>query len=381
MKDPKVLFPFLFASSWLGDLLLTILAFFLAFTSEGPLTPLIFMTVALCILAGNLLPIGTYFLFIRWRESELKAEAAQANLRVRDALKRSEEVIGRLDEAEGALSKAILVARQLPERITTSFRSLEELTEKINTLEVASFTEALKGSSESIDALKTESESIHKQVEEVKKELAAVPKTLTKVIQDAMPDPKMDSPDEADVSLGERLDLVYESLETVQDSLDGLLNRMASLSVASPKPAPLDEENEPADDADLQKEGEETVYLVEDEDLEDDSSDLQEEMILPQEPESGEEKPEVEPHSARLSVRAMVGINNKLYIRGDEPWLSWDLGRPMDLIGIGEFAYSVNDLKEPIEVSVFLNDDFESDAGRIVLEPGKVLRINPIFPK
>jgi hypothetical protein len=89
MKDPKALFPFLFGSSWLGNLLLTILAFTLAFTQEGPLTPFTLFTVAVCILSGNLLPIAAYWLFTRFRQAELQAEAAEASVRVRDALRRS----------------------------------------------------------------------------------------------------------------------------------------------------------------------------------------------------------------------------------------------------------------------------------------------------
>ncbi len=107
MKDPKTLFPFLFASSLVGNLFLTIIAFYLAFTHDGPLSPAIFLTVAVCILSGNILPIAVYGLFVHWREAELKAESAEVAVRVRDALRRSEDILGRLDEAEGSLAKAI----------------------------------------------------------------------------------------------------------------------------------------------------------------------------------------------------------------------------------------------------------------------------------
>lgn len=388
-----MLFPFLFASSWLGNLILTVLAFFLAFTHDGPLSPLVFLTVALCILAGNLLPIGSYFLFIKWRESELKAESAQASLRVRDALKRSEEVMSRLDEAEGALSKTILIARQLPERITESFQAVEDLSEKINTLEVGSFTETLKGSSDSIELLKGEAAAIQEQVKELRKELSGLPKSLSKMVKEAIPEPRQAPREDADVSLGERLDLVYESLEAVQDSLDGLLSRIAAGTVAA-EPTPFVEEEPdlpgteadiPGAEADLPEE--EPEFAAEEPDLAEEEPDpvkeaevhAQEEMLLAHEEAPASAGDRIAADTARLSVRAMVGIRNTLFIRGDEPWLSWDEGRPMELVGIGEYAFEVDDLKEPIEVAVLLNDDLESDAGRIVLEPGKVVRISPAF--
>ena len=83
----------------------------------------------------------------------------------------------------------------------------------------------------------------------------------------------------------------------------------------------------------------------------------------------------------RLVAHAMIGMYNKLFIRGDEPWLSWTDGRQMELIGIGEFAFTVEDLKEPIEVTVLLNDEIAAEEGTVRLVPGKTTRISPRFPK
>ena len=77
----------------------------------------------------------------------------------------------------------------------------------------------------------------------------------------------------------------------------------------------------------------------------------------------------------------MIGMHNKLYIRGDQPWLSWEDGQQMELIGIGEFAWSIDDLKESIEVTVLINDEYAAEQGAVVLQPGKTVRIQPTFPK
>jgi hypothetical protein len=374
MKDPKALFPYLFASSWLGDLVLTVLAFFLAFTHEGPLTPLVFLTVALCILAGNALPILAYLLFTRWRTAELRAEATEADLRLREALRRSEEVCARLDEAEGALSKGILVARQIPERIEERFRTLDSMAAKLDTLELETVLEKLDAA-----------------------------------IKAAAPEPPAAAPDADAAPLGERLDLVFESLESVQESLDALLQRIADLAARPPAPArPAKPRPKAAAPAATPAVAQEEMALAAEPEPEPESEPVpesepgngpepepeppaaQDEEPLPEpaEPAEPREEPPPEPPPAikdsgrtRLVVHAMIGMRNRLFIRGDEPWLSWDEGQPMELIGIGEFAWSIDDLKEPIEVAVLINDDVESNEGVVELRPGMDIRLPFTFPK
>lgn len=390
MKDPKALFPILFVSSWIGDLLLTVLAFFLAFTHEGPLSPLVFLTVALCILAGNLLPIGAYLLFTRFREAELRAEAVEADVRVREALRRSEEVVGRLDEAEGALSKGILVARQVPERISDKMESVERLLEKLETLEVESFAAAMAAQGEALNGLKEESATAGKSLDALKRELEGLPRKIGRQIKESVPDKPAPESGEEDVSIGEQLDLVYESLESVQDSLDSLLKRVIELPVpaaASGNP-PKPEIKQPVEEQLEEKveEAPEAGGIPEpvDEEAGEAAEPLpaQAEMHLGGAETDGPERsePALPADRVQLNVRAMVGLRNKLYIRGDEPWLSWDEGRPMELVGIGEYVWSMDDLKEPIDVAVLLNDEVEAAGGPVRLDPGKAVTITPLFP-
>ncbi|MEX0325962.1 MAG: hypothetical protein AB3N33_07745 [Puniceicoccaceae bacterium] len=467
MKDPKALFPFLFASSWLGNLLLTILAFYLAFSHEGPLTPLVFLTVALCILSGNALPIGVYLILVRWRADELKAESAEATLRVRDALARSEEVMARLDEAEGALAKSTLVARQVPERIKASFEQVDQLAEKLETLELNSFTEALvrqeqavKDLGQPLEAIKTDADSVNTALTALKKDVKGVPAALEKILAEVAASTRAEGESEADVSAMERLDLVFETLEGIQDSLDGLLQRMAELKAAAPEPQPEPQpEPEEAEPEEAEKEPEEKDQPEPVEETPEREEEVEEEEAPEPEPEPEEEdepetagepalveeesdqseaeapseepgpepepekkpakkaarkaskpkkppeeqmmlsddlgpaKPEAEREDStgedsfapdgktRLFAHAMIGMANKLYIRGDEPWLSWDDGQQMELIGIGEFSWSIEDLKEPMEVTLFLNDELAAEGKPITLEPGKTVRVNPKFPQ
>jgi hypothetical protein len=400
MKNPKALFPFLFASSWLGTLFLTILAFYLAFTHDGPLSPLIFFTVALCILSGNALPISVYWILVRWHEAELKAEAAEATLRVRDALGRSEEIIARLDEAEGALAKSVLLARQVPERIKSSFEQMDALAGKLDTLELTSFTEALQGQGKFIRELKHPLDAVQGSVEEVKaglegvrKDVKGVPATLGTLLEKVSSTHPAAAENELDISMGERLDLVFETLEGVQDSLDGLLQRIAELAVpvSRENPDPIGEpeviEEPVAEEPDLPAEPEDIPVETEPEPpvakkkkaKRQKKPSKEKQMMLS--PESGQRNgPEASDGMTRLIAHAMIGMQNKLYIRGDEPWLSWDDGQQMELIGIGEFAWTMPDLDEPIDVTILLNDQFPAEGESVRLVPGNTIRINPVFP-
>ena len=107
----------------------------------------------------------------------------------------------------------------------------------------------------------------------------------------------------------------------------------------------------------------------------------QESLALDPEPAQGKDEFVLKSDDqVQVVAHAMVGISNKLFIRGDEPWLSWDQGIPMNLIGIGEFAWTGGDVNEPIEVSIRLNDEIEALGGTLKLAPGKITEVSPKFP-
>jgi hypothetical protein len=362
MKDPKVLFPFLFITSWIGDLVLIVLACFLAFTHAGPLSPTVFLTIAFCILAGSLLPLGTYLLYLRWNRILLEAEAAEADIRVREALRRAEAVTDRLDEAEGSLAKGILLARQVPDRIEGKFRELESVAGRLEALPLERLLEA--GSQ--ADPLSEELAGRFRGLETGLRELDRFCRSLPETIGETKPDAP-DGPDsEAGPPLEERLDMLHESVEAIQESLDGLmvqvLARAQAPDSASARASASKGEKKPtADPAPVQ------------------DADPQAEMVL--EPAPPEPPPETgASDQTRVVAHAMVGMRNALYLRDDGPLLSWDRGIRMDLIGIGEFAWTADNLREPIEAAILLNDDLEAEGGPFTLKPGETLQVSPVFP-
>lgn len=348
MKDPKALFPLLFGSSWVGNLVLTVLAFYLAFTYPDPLTPLVFLTVAACILSGNLLPIGVYWILVRWREAELQAESAEANVRIREALRRSEEVLGRLDETEGALAKSILVARQVPERISEKLQALESLAESLKEGGLEKLTAALRPGSGASGEGDRDFHAALQRLEDQLSGLAGADKP----------------PADNGVSLSEKLDLLNDALEGIQDSLGDLLVEVAKVQVHSAPSGPP-----PAKKAARKTARRKKAQPA--------PADPQPDLQLEAE---ADPPAETSDGGVQLTVHAMVGISNKLYLRGDAP-LSWEAGAPMDLVGIGEFSWTDSGIDEPIEVSVLLNDAVEAEGGTIQLEPGKPLWLNLQFPK
>lgn len=399
MKDPKALFPYLFASAWLGNLFLTVLAFFLAFSSSAPLSPLLFLTVAACILSGNLLPIGVYLVFIRWQSTELAAEKTEADLLLRSALRRSEEILERLDATEGSLSKGILMARQVPERIRESLESVDNLASRLDTLQLESFTETLSLLSGSVEGVQSSSSEMRAIIGEMSRSIGALSNRLN-ALDDAvasLSSAHANAAKDADLPLAEKLDLLSEALDDIQESLAGLhvpaaLPPLAPSQEQEPEPEPEPEmESEPEPEMASQEE----VSPPPEDDEQDPGGDLeaesddqpvaktgqtaaeQAEMALdidfnPDDPASG---------TTRLVAQAMIGIHNRLFIRGDVPWLSWDDGQQMELIGIGEYAWSIDNLREPIEVSLFLNDELAAEGGSILLQPGQTTRVAPRFPK
>jgi hypothetical protein len=80
-----------------------------------------------------------------------------------------------------------------------------------------------------------------------------------------------------------------------------------------------------------------------------------------------------------LIVKAFIGIGNKLTVRGRGPGLSEEAGAPMVFLEIGKWAWSPPEGGEAVEVEVLRNDTEPASCGRIRIEPGQTLEINPSF--
>jgi hypothetical protein len=83
--------------------------------------------------------------------------------------------------------------------------------------------------------------------------------------------------------------------------------------------------------------------------------------------------------STSLIATAYIGIGNKLFLRGDGPGLSWEVGVPMQFLSIGKWGWSALEVDEPITCRIYKNDDEPAIDGDIILDPAELKEISPRF--
>lgn len=84
--------------------------------------------------------------------------------------------------------------------------------------------------------------------------------------------------------------------------------------------------------------------------------------------------------SAVLRANILIGIGNKIHVRGEGGGLAADQGEPMSFVEIGLFEWVSEPTEEPLEVRLFLNDEVEAIGGPWRLQPGQTLEVTPEFP-
>lgn len=81
-------------------------------------------------------------------------------------------------------------------------------------------------------------------------------------------------------------------------------------------------------------------------------------------------------HGAELVLDAMLGIENKPFLRGNAPGLSENAGTPMTFVEIGKWSYDFGELTEKISVRILRNDDESAPIGDpVTLAPGQKLEL------
>lgn len=445
------------ASAWTGNALLTLFAGYLAFTHAGPLTPGTIVAVALCLLSGNSLPLAVHYIHFRWEHARLAAETVKADESLRTALRRLADTENRLEAAEGAIAKSLLLARQIPERLQEQAQALDaklrrlegpelialertfdrlneslvEVGARVEENTAAGRDEELNASEreqrllaamallgERLDAALQESAAeagpvrepeipakvtAVQELEELEEadeaeeaeadEVEAKPEETPEADQEEEDDPDWsvsfddeaadwdaaefaddadmlgaagDEPEregaEPDLSKGEaapRPDLPPATVQEATSAAPQVSPKAETHPQPDPEPSPLTAPRKPR-------------KTRKDEEVEDPALHLFPELrkSMPPPPPSDE---------AVLDVRAMIGIQNKLFLRGDPPFLSWDEGTPLPLTGIGEYRWTCQGLEQPISCKLILNDTDWAAGENITLVPGEVVRVTPRF--
>ena len=118
---------------------------------------------------------------------------------------------------------------------------------RLETMELVNFAETVSGQSKRLEELGKEmaagregSAELQSAFNEIRKELKGMPGSIEKLVSQ-LSENKSRSDDDIDSSIGERLDLLFEAFESVQDSLESLLQRVVELKIATtPPPFPID---------------------------------------------------------------------------------------------------------------------------------------------
>lgn len=357
MKQAERMLPLLYGSSWLGNLLLTVLACFLVFGQSTPLTPGVFAAAAICLLSGNLLPLGVYGLQLKLSRLQAEAEARETEASVRHALNRAEEVAHRLDETEGALSKGLLLARQLPQQVRKGMEDWEAMRGFLREMEVESLNESLFRVSKQMREFRDRLDLGLEKLQTVT-DMAAAGEGVAGEIGESAP-----------VGSEEQFDVLYEALEGLQAGMDDLSVRLAAMERGNKK----SRRNRGSQESGSDLEEEEAA-----------PSSPQTELVL-EEAETAEAEAEsgVGGESggagAVLRVEALIGISNQLYVRGSGVGLSWDKGTLLEAVGIGQFEQKFPLLGEMLEVQLYLNDEEADPAGVYQLHPGAEVTLHPKF--
>lgn len=328
-------------SSWTGNGLLTALAVYLAWTHQGPLTPLTFLTLAVCILLGNLLPILVHVINCRWARVVLEAEEKEANLSLRRAVTRIEEIQGRFEDLHNAASKAVLIARQVPDRIE---EKTEPWFDAINSLDMDGLNRLREALVDHEDRLRENLEQGNQFEDRVRESADTVAKLI-------------DAVGEATGKLNE----LFERQKIAVELMTAEQEPARPGDNVEPEPAALVKEvrkktKRPAEKASSAQTEIGSLVAAVEADIQSTASD----RIV-------------------VVAKCMTGIRNRLYIRGEGANLSWDEGQPLELIGIGEYRYAVEPAYEGIRFKLLLNDETWSTGEDFEAEPGQVVRVAPSF--
>jgi hypothetical protein len=87
------------------------------------------------------------------------------------------------------------------------------------------------------------------------------------------------------------------------------------------------------------------------------------------------------PKGARVTITAIidVGFGNSLYLRGDEPYLSWTKGLVLGSISTDRWEVVLTGIDRPFQFKFLRNDEGWSSGENYTASPGDTLAITPVF--
>ena len=407
-------------SKWpfiLGDVLLVATALAIAILGDWQLSNWQVVSCVISVALGAALFVLPYIIEFQVRLRE-EAEDRTADVRVLQrhivsTQEQVEEVVERMENFEAGLSNLVLA--QQPDA-TVPARALEERIDPLS-----------KEQTEQSNQLK----ALAKQVESLAKSLEAeADKNSAQVVESPDPDvpaeeeveepekvaPVEFTPDEAKTKKKRaprktrkpEPSLLQRAIEQKQDKSSEAVSRIIeSKSTKSPaEEAPADEPTQELSKPETEKSAKNNKAkepAPQTEELEVKSEPLVEEEVPESQdgatiPSSEDETAEPEdmfgdvvPSPVKKRVRTkksdsavvasvFIGIGNKPFVRGSGAGLNWDKGIAMEFVEIGKWQWiPPAELKEPVELQLFRNDEDVDSTGKYTLVPGQQLNLSPVF--
>lgn len=297
------------------------------------------LLVVLCVFAGGILSLVP-FVLDQWVVTNVnRMRALQVGMNLRAALDRSEKVLEKLEEIQREDSPVRLVAERLPELVETKLLEAQEKADadaNKHRETIRSQLEELANTASSLEPQRNLLESIaahYATREYLETGISRIREDLHKL----------------SVQVGE-VQRIYTTVRS-RPSVDE--NEPQKVEVSPPKAEP---------DGATQTGNRQTERPV--------SRLLDITDATP--------KPTPKPKESILTVSSFIGIQNKIYLRGNGAGLSMDKGLLLHVTGIGEWQWK-GEFEEPIECEILLNDDKPAAEGKFTLQPGEKKTVQPTF--
>jgi hypothetical protein len=376
--------------------LFVLITLYIGFRSP-PLSPSSIICLLLAYAAATAIAMIPFWLDYRLEKLEIEDRKTKISDNLRAAMDKSEGMVARLAALEKDSAKGILIARQLPDRLEEKLAVLDQMMTKQETDRFRQLNHDLELLRQTdVQALTKVAESIREFTETVVQTRAGTPHSTEIDFTPLME--KLDALSSPQIVLEDKViqAAIDEALKGATDFETGVLKEQADALQRI-------RENISTLIGDIRSEYRRQVKQL-DERLKESSVLSNVESVKKEKPVPVVEKPKttpkqkpeeqidmgldfgdsterkIDPDSVALEVEAMVGISNKVFIRGDEPYLSWDVGVPLEMSGIGHWSWKADNIKEPIKVLLLKNDDDEDLTNReIILEPGSFKKVKATF--
>lgn len=361
------------------------------------MSPSSIICLLLAYAAATAIAMIPFWLDYRLEKLEIEDRKTKISDNLRAAMDKSEGMVARLAALEKDSAKGILIARQLPDRLEEKLAVLDQMMTKQETDRFRQLNHDLELLRQTdVQALTKVAESIREFTETVVQTRAGTPHSTEIDFTPLME--KLDALSSPQIVLEDKViqAAIDEALKGATDFETGVLKEQADALQRI-------RENISTLIGDIRSEYRRQVKQL-DERLKESSVLSNVESVKKEKPVPVVEKPKttpkqkpeeqidmgldfgdsterkIDPDSVALEVEAMVGISNKVFIRGDEPYLSWDVGVPLEMSGIGHWSWKADNIKEPIKVLLLKNDDDEDLTNReIILEPGSFKKVKATF--